>query len=237
MFISRGQIMNSTPFSQELQARIAKYDLLSHPFYKAWSAGELSRDDLREYACQYYHHVAGAPADLAAFAVRLVDSELRQAVLAHMADEKGLRAGETPHVELWLDFAEGMGAGRDLRGHQPVAEIRDLIAFFHHVASEGTPEEALAAFYAYESPIPRLSGEKARGLRDLYAADEKACRYFALHTTADLYHAQIWRQQLDRRVEADPGTTEKALDAAEAAAKALWRALDGIEAMRLAPTA
>ncbi len=50
--------MNSTPFSQELQARIAKYDLLSHPFYKAWSAGELSRDDLREYACQYYHHAS-----------------------------------------------------------------------------------------------------------------------------------------------------------------------------------
>jgi len=107
--------MNSTPFSQELQARIAKYDLLSHPFYKAWSAGELSRDDLREYACQYYHHVAAFPTYLAQLAMRLEDGELRQAVLANMADEKGLRAGETPHAELWLDFAEGMGASRDLR--------------------------------------------------------------------------------------------------------------------------
>src|SRR5437870_8023910 len=170
--------MNSTPFSQELDARIAKYDLLCHPFYKAWSAGELSRDDLREYACQYYHHVAALSTYLAQFAVRLEDGELRQAVLANMADEKGLRAGETPHVELWLDFAEGMGASRDLRRHQPVAEIRDLIAFFHHIASEGTPEEALAAFYSYESQIPRLAREKARGLRDMYAVDEKACRYF-----------------------------------------------------------
>jgi len=228
--------MNSMPFSQELQARIAKYDLLSHPFYKAWSAGELSRDDLREYACQYYHHVAAFPTYLAQFAVRLDDGELRQAVLANMADEKGLRPGETPHAELWLDFAEGMGASRDLRRHQPVAEIRDLIAFFHHIASEGTPEEALAAFYAYESQIPRLAGEKARGLRDMYAVDEKACRYFALHTTADIYHAQVWRQQLENCVESNPGATQKALGAAEAAAKALWRALDGIEAMRLAPT-
>src|SRR5438445_4997461 len=236
MFISRGQIMNSTPFSQELDARIAKYDLLCHPFYKAWSAGELSRDDLREYACQYYHHVAAFSTYLAQFAVRLEDGELRQTVLANMADEKGLRAGETPHVELWLDFAEGMGAGRDLRGHQPVAEIRDLIAFFHHIASEGTPEEALAGFYAYESQIPRLAGDKARGLRDMYAVDEKACRYFALHTTADIYHAQVWRQQLENCVESNPGATQKAPGAAGAAAKALWRALDGIEAMRLAPT-
>jgi pyrroloquinoline-quinone synthase len=229
--------MNSMPFSQELQARIAKYDLLSHPFYKAWSGGELSRDDLREYACQYYHHVAAFPTYLAQLAMRLEDGELRQAVLANMADEKGLLAGETPHVELWLDFVEGMGAGRDLRGHQPVAEIRDLIAIFHHVASEGTLEEALAAFYAYESQIPKLAGEKARGLREMYAADEKTCRYFALHATADLYHAEVWQQQLEKRGESNPGATEKALDAAEATAKALWRALDGIEAMRLAPTA
>jgi pyrroloquinoline-quinone synthase len=229
--------MNGMPFSQELEARIAKYDLLNHPFYKAWSAGELSRDDLREYARQYYHHVAAFPTYLAQLAMRLEDGELRQAVLANMADEKGLSSDETPHAELWLDFADGMGAGRDLRRHQPVGEVRDLIAFFHHVASEGTPEEALAAFYAYESQIPRLAGEKTRGLREMYAADEKTCRYFALHTTADLYHAQLWRQQLETRVVADPCATEIALDAAEAAAKALWRALDGIETMRLAPTA
>src|SRR5947208_15590940 len=96
MFISRGQIMNSTPFSQEPQARIPKYDLLSDPFYKAWSAGELSRDDLREHACQYYHHVAAFPTYLAQFAVRVDDGELRQAVLANMADEKGLSVGGTP---------------------------------------------------------------------------------------------------------------------------------------------
>src|SRR5436305_13264683 len=170
--------MNSMPFSQELQARIAKYDLLSHPFYKAWSAGELSRDDLREYACQYYHHVAAFPTYLAQLAMRLEDGELRQAVLANMADEKGLRAGETPHAELWLDFAEGMGASRDLRRHQPVAEIRDLIACFHHIAREGTPEEALAAFYSYESQIPRLVVALAGRLRELYAAGDQVSRHF-----------------------------------------------------------
>src|ERR1700758_4102323 len=128
---------NMTPqeFFQQLDARIAQFDLLCHPFYKAWSAGELSRDDLREYARQYYHHVAAFPTYLAQLAMRLEDGELRQAVLANMADEKGLSSDETPHAELWLDFADGMGVGRDLRRHQPVAEIRDLIAFFHQIAS------------------------------------------------------------------------------------------------------
>jgi len=35
---------------QQLESSIAKYDLLCHPFYKAWSAGELTREDLRAYA-------------------------------------------------------------------------------------------------------------------------------------------------------------------------------------------
>jgi len=43
----------------------------------------------------------------------------------------------------------------------------------------------------------------------------------------------VWKQQLGKRIEANPETAEKALAAGEAAAKALWRALDGIEARRM----
>ena len=228
--------MNSQEFFRELDARIVQHDLLCHPFYKAWSAGELTREDLREYAQDYYHHVEAFPTYLAELGIRLDEGELRRAVLANLYDEKGLEedAGQSSleHSELWLDFAEGMGAERDAYGHAPVAEVAQLIGFFHRVASEGTPEEALAAFYAYESQVPRVAAEKARGLREIYGADEKTCGYFSLHTTADVYHSQVWRQQLAKRVEAHPETAEKALAAGEAAAQVLWRALDGIEARR-----
>jgi pyrroloquinoline-quinone synthase len=200
----------------------------------------LSRADLREYAGDYYHHVNAFPTYLAELSVRLEESELRRAVLANMADEKGCddASGENrEHAELWLDFAEGMGASRNLRGHKPVAEIDHLLAFFHTVASQGTPEQALAAFYAYESQVPRVAAEKARGLREMYGADEKTCGYFTLHSTADVYHSQIWRQQLARRLEQNPQAAEPALAAAENAAKALWNALDGIEARRVAARA
>lgn len=230
--------MNSQEFFQELDARIAKHDLLCHPFYKAWSAGQLSREDLREYAKDYYHHVEAFPTYLAELAIRLDEGELRRAVLANLYDEKGIEDGTggtaVEHAELWLDFVEGMGAGRETYGHAPVAEVGGLMAYFHRVASEGSPEEALAAFYAYESQVPRIAGEKARGLREMYGADEKTCGYFTLHTTADVYHSQVWRQQLAKRIEAHPEMAEKALAAAEAAAEALWRALDGIEARRTA---
>jgi pyrroloquinoline-quinone synthase len=233
--------MTSEQFFQELETRISKYDLLCHPFYKAWAAGQLTRDDLREYACDYYQHVEAFPSYLAEFGVRLEESPMRRAVLANMEDELG---GETAfgdpgrsHAEMWLDFAEGMGARRDQRGHQPVGEIKKLTSFFHHTAGEGTPAEALAAFYAYESQVPRVAQEKARGLREMYGADEKTCHYFTLHTTADVYHSRVWKKQLEQQVAGNPAAAEKALAAAESAAQALWHALDGIEARRLSHAA
>jgi len=54
-----------------------------------------------------------------------------------------------------------------------------------------------------------------------------------LHTTADVYHSNVWKEQLAKRVEADPSRAESALTAAEGAAKALWNALDGIEERRM----
>jgi pyrroloquinoline-quinone synthase len=214
--------------------------LLCHPFYKAWAAGKLTRDDLREYAEDYYHHVEAFPIYLAELGIRLEEGELRRAVLANMSDEKGgedwFGEPERSHSALWLDFVEGMGGGR-LSKPKPVREIRELVSWFHRVASEGTVEEALAAFYAYESQVPRVAQEKDRGLRDLYGADEKTRAYFTLHTTADVYHSQVWRKQLEKRIKANPQAAEKALAAAENAAKALWKALDGIEARRLAGAA
>ena len=229
--------MTGEEFFQQLDARIRKYDLLCHPFYQAWAAGTLTRDDLRAYAQDYYHHVAAFPGYLAEFGIRLPEGELRRAVLANMSDEKGgensFGEPEAPHAELWLDFAEGMGANRQART-QPIPEIKALVEHFSRVASTGLPEQALAAFYAYESQVPRVAAEKARGLKEIYNADSKAYAYFTLHTTADVYHSQVWRQQLEKCLQSNPQNAEAALDAGEQAARALWRALDGIEVQRKA---
>ncbi len=217
-------------FLQQLDARIAKYDLLCHPFYKAWSEGKLTRRDLHEYACEYYHHVDAFPNYLDEFAARLPQGHLRHAVLANRDEEAGTD-GSRAHSELWLDFAEGMGGSRRTAASH-VPEIKNLISHFHQVSREGAPEEALAAYYAYESQVPRVAAEKSRGLREMYGADEKTVGYFTLHATADVYHSNVWRNQLERIIEASPGVEQRALAAAENAAKALWNALDGIEAER-----
>jgi pyrroloquinoline-quinone synthase len=231
--------MTTAEFTAALDARIAKYDLLCHPFYKAWSEGQLTCNDLREYALDYYEHVRAFPTYLAELAMRLDEGHTRRAVLANMSEELGREKSaertEPSHAELWMDFAEGMGARQVAR---PVLkEIKALVEHFNDVAMQGSVEEALAAFYAYESQVPRIATEKERGLRAWYGADDRTCNYFTVHQTADVYHSQVWRKLLEKRVAENPEAAEKALAAGEAAAAALWGALDGMESRRLSAVA
>ena len=228
--------MTTQEFFADLDARIAKYDLLCHPFYKAWAAGELSREDLSAYGREYFRHVEAFPAYLTEFAARVTDSATQRAVLANRDEEMDAGGGRS-HAELWLDFVEGMSGERNVSVSAAVPEVSALVGRFDAIAREGAPEEALAAFYAYESQVPRVAEEKARGLRDMYGADEKTCGYFTLHTTADVYHSRVWRNQLGKVVGGDSAAAERALIAGETAAKALWNALDGIEAARMARAA
>ncbi len=227
--------MTIKEFFNELDSRIAKYDLLCHPFYKAWSAGELTCENLRDYARDYFHHVSAFPEYLLEFGSRVEDDQLRRVVFVNRDDENGAD-GSRSHAELWLDFVEGMG-GERAASETPVAEIAELTDSFHAIAREGSSEEALAAFYAYESQVPRVAKEKARGLREMYGADEKTCGYFTLHTTADVYHSRIWQHQLGKLVEKNPQAADEALYAGENAARSLWNALDGIEAVRMSRVA
>jgi pyrroloquinoline-quinone synthase len=91
----------------------------------------------------------------------------------------------------------------------------------------------LAAIYAYESQIPRVSAEKARALMQHYGADEGTCGFFAVHTYTSALHAKAWRTEILRLVTRNDQLAGPTLDAAGRASEWLWRALDGSHAYRL----
>ncbi len=60
------------------------------------------------------------------------DGSARRAVLRNLCEEE---IEGRPHSEMWLDFAEGMGADRNgVRHHEPMARNEDLIDEFRRVA-------------------------------------------------------------------------------------------------------
>ncbi|MHB1023163.1 MAG: CADD family putative folate metabolism protein [Acidobacteriaceae bacterium] len=221
-------------FWSQFESRIAPYNLLQHPFYQAWTAGELTREDLREYASEYWHHVSAFPTYLSALHSRLPDGELRRTVLRNLADEEGMDSPDgRAHSDLWMDFVTGMGANADeTTSRQLQPEVQALIATFRSLMQEQKPVAALAALYAYESRVPEIAREKACGLKAHYGADAATARYFTLHQTADVHHAQVWQHLIDTELAADPTASEAVLNVAETAAAALWNALSAVERQR-----
>ena len=218
--------MNRSDLQLRMDAVVARHDLLVHPFYQAWAAGKLRREDLRRYAGEYYHHVAAFPTYLSALHSRLPDGTVRRSVLRNLCEEEIAGAA---HSELWLDFAEGMGADREsVRRSAPSQSTQALVATFRHMASEREPLAALGAFYAYESQVARIAGLKAQGLREWYGADAKTCAYFDLHSTMDVHHARVWAEQIHDGLNGEESSTEPVFAAVEEAAVSLWKSLDGI---------
>src|SRR4029079_1412655 len=141
-------------YLEEIDNAIAAKHLLKHPFYLAWTRGDLSKEALTDYAQQYYHHVAAFPTYLSGVHANCEDQATRKQLLNNLIDEE---AGSPNHPELWKKFADGLGAEAPelaRTGKQP--ETRNLINTFRSVCGQGSTAEALAALYAYESQIPSI---------------------------------------------------------------------------------
>lgn len=214
----------------DLDALIASRSILDHPFYRAWSAGELTRDQLAAYARAYYPHVAAFPDYLQAAADRARDPQVRRALLDNLRQELGEAdpPNDRPHSELWLDFARGCGlAPEEVTGTPPIEGARAAVAVFRRLA-RGSTAGALAALYAYESQQPEVSRAKAEGLERRYGVrDRGSLAYFTVHAETDVHHRDEERRALARCLE-DGATRGEVLDAASEALDAYWGLLDGV---------
>jgi pyrroloquinoline-quinone synthase len=187
-------------YLEKIDNVIAEKHLLKHPFYLAWTRGELKTEALTDYARQYYHHVAAFPTYLSAVHAKCQDQETRKQLLNNLIDEE---AGSPNHPELWLNFAEGLGVSEvDVRNTTKEPETKNLIDTFRSVCGDGSTAEGLAALYAYESQIPAICASKIDGLKKHYGfSNPKHYQYFNVHIEADREHSATERKMLDSYVD------------------------------------
>src|SRR5712692_222907 len=204
---------------------IADKHLLKHPFYLAWTRGELSKEALTDYARQYYDHVAAFPTYLSAVHAKCDDQATRKQILSNLIDEE---AGSPNHPELWLKFAKGLGVEEvDVRNTEKQPETKNLIDIFRSVCGERSTAEGLAALYAYESQIPSICESKIDGLRKHYGfTDPKHYEYFSAHIVADREHSAAERKMLSAYV--DDHNIDNVRASARRVLDALWEMLSGV---------
>jgi pyrroloquinoline-quinone synthase len=212
----------------EVKAIVEERSLLRHPFYQAWQKGELRLADLRGYAAQYWHHVLAFPQYVSA-AHAICPPEAygdRQAMLENLIEEEH---GDENHPELWLRFAEGVGATRDdVRGSRPLPETAALVSTFRDATARRSFAEACAALYVYESQVPEVAKTKIAGLERFYGIhDPRSQQFFTVHIGADEVHADVGAGMV-RRHATDEAGRDAVRRTAHECADALWSFLDGV---------
>lgn len=202
--------MNESIWERIEQSR-ERWNVLEHPYYERWSAGELSRDELAHYSGQYRHAVAAIAAVSAAAAEALPErSELR----AHAAEELG-------HLRLWDGFLGAVGGDTEAT---PTAETAACVKAW---TTGEDAIELLAGLYAIEAAQPEISRTKRDGLVSSYGfEDGSGTAYFRVHATRDVEHAAEVRALIDELATDDDA--DRIVAAAEAAYEANWRLLDGV---------
>jgi len=209
---------------------IEEKSLLKTEYYQAWSKGELTLDDLRFYAKQYYHLEVMFPRFLSSIHASCDDIAIQQKVLENLNDEQ---QGENNHRELWLRFAEGLGLTREEVISAPCdPATQKCIDTLMELAKDPNPVVGLSAMYAYESQLPDISVSKIEGLKNFYGIDaQRALEFFHVHHKVDAWHAE---QERDMITAMNPDMNLVSA-AVEKSCDALCGFLDGVDgATRLA---
>jgi pyrroloquinoline-quinone synthase len=212
-------------YLDHIDRAVAEKHLLKHPFYLAWTRGELTRAALADYAGQYYHHVAAFPTYLSAVHAHCDDLPVRRQLLENLTDEE---AGSPNHPELWLQFARSVKKdAAAIASSAKSEETANLIDTFRSVCRDGTVAQGLAALYAYESQIPQICESKIDGLKKHYGVNDPAdYEYFSVHIEADREHSAAERAMLATQIGPDNfkeigASVHRVLDA-------LWEMLSGV---------
>lgn len=200
-------------------------NVLEHPFYQRWSAGELSVEELAFYAGEYRHAVI-ALAQASDSVAAKVDPELRAGLERHAAEEHS-------HVALWDAFAAASANAETTADRAPLSETDACTRAW--TAGDDALEH-LAVLYAIEASQPAIAQTKLEGLVERYGykPEGPAVEYFELHAKLDVEHARQAQDLIAELMSEDEAEAraqaDRMVERATAALRGNWELLDGVDA-------
>lgn len=138
-----------------------KFKLLEHPFYQKWSTGEITVNQLTDYAHSYFDFINMIPA----YWARALEG-------LGVTDAESLKIinEEREHAELWKEFMKRYKCVI-FKGLDDINEAFGTM----------NPSELLGAIHAFEIQQPEVAKSKIAGLKKFYGFKDKETEYFDRH--------------------------------------------------------
>jgi pyrroloquinoline-quinone synthase len=205
---------------ERIDYEIEKHSLLKHVFYQMWSEGKLTINHLQGYSKEYFQLVKVVPKFVENIFNAIADPSLKRAVGQNLKEE-------SEHIEPWIMFSTAMGVQRnDLTSYKGENETSMAVSTLSRL-TERSLEEAVAAMYAYEKELPKISRSKIDGLKKFYGVQSnEATKYLEIHEEVDLRHSEVWKNILKTIPEEKQ---ERALNAAIISLEAQNKLLDSVQ--------
>lgn len=203
----------------QLDDFIRSRGLLTHYFYEQkWNNGELTLEELRKYAKEYFHlakNVPGVVSRVLKHAERAGRTDLLPSIQENLEEE-------TEHIDLWKRFSKSLGVSeQELEDYEPHELTKEAVEELCALADKSF-EDGVSAMYAMELTLPEISQSKKDGLckhYDLPESNEDAHVYFDEHLNEE-EHFAVWR-----KVDVDP---VNAMQTVKASLRAQHKVLDGV---------
>lgn len=205
---------------KRIDYEIEKHSLLKHVFYQMWSEGKLTINHLQGYSKEYFQLVKVVPKFVENIFNVIADPSLKRAVGQNLKEE-------SEHIEPWIMFSTAIGVQRnDLASYEGDNETNMAVSTLSQL-TERSLEEAVAAMYAYEKELPKISRSKIDGLKKFYGVQsDEATKYLEIHEEVDVRHSEVWKNILKTIPEEKQ---ECALNAAISSLEAQNKLLDSVQ--------
>lgn len=204
----------------QINFEIEKHSLLKHDFYKLWQEGKLTLDHLAGYSKEYFQMVKTIPS--------LVKNVLENNVeKKYYASIKNTLEDEITHIEPWINFSSALNVDRnELLNYNADGLTRQSIDKMLEI-SKSSFEESVAALYAFEKELPKISETKLEGLEKFYGiTNNESNEYFNIHKEIDIYHSKVWENILK---ETSDDKKDKILNAVKISLDAQNTLLDSVK--------
>ena len=181
----------SNLFNEILAAGKARYPN-EHPWQQLFLEGKLSQDQLKVWAQNRYYFHAGIPAKDANVFCKLPNNKDAQGMWLEKLQEEMGDDEEQSHPEMFLDFCEGLGLGRDeVKNAEVFAPIKIGVDAYRDMARV-RPFQVGVGSSISEFLIPFKMTRMLKAFREHYNfIPDKALHFFEAHREADERHGNI----------------------------------------------